>query len=185
MHIALDQKRFRAASLFTVAVLLGACPGSYHPTGGRDGGSSKDLQIFWPEASKPTESGTNANDLRAYDLTATAGDPCTFGKCGANLVCLPNLGKCVKMCTSTNSTCNVKVTSCTASQACLRFSTFTDACYPATAKYLANCTNLICEQGNLCVDNGTTDKCLRLCQYGCPSGVSCVGTTNGCSVCYQ
>lgn len=125
------------------------------------------------------------------DLTTNPGDPCTYGQCGTNLICMANT--CLKMCNQPMPGCNDKVDTCGSSGACMGASSFTDACYPATAQYGQPCdvsNALFCVGGTLCVavtSGGTTrpPKCLKLCQYTCPPGVPCGSTNNGCRVCLE
>ena len=121
--------------------------------------------------------------LHKVDLTSKVEDPCTYGKCAKNLICMANI--CKRMCTE--SGCNEKTKECNSKQACMWASTFSGACLETNAKYLQKCgQGYYCEQGTLCVMVGTAQaKCLRLCKYGCPKGVPCAKTDNGCSVCVQ
>ena len=169
----------RSRALLVLSLSTIACGGSVVPPAG-DGARRDGSTVVWPEA------GRKDSSPFLQDLTAAAGDPCTFGKCGPNLICMANV--CMKMCTQTMPGCNDKVTECdNTKEGCMYASDFTDACYPASAKENEPCDGakaIFCVGGNLCVKVGTkAPKCLRLCKYGCPSGTQCGKTNNNCSVC--
>jgi hypothetical protein len=69
-------------------------------------------------------------------------------------------------------------------------SSFTDACYPATAQAGQPCSDAFCVAGTLCVEvrSGSTTsppKCLKLAKNGnCPSWQR-ASTDNRCEVCLQ
>ncbi len=143
----------------------------------------------------PIEGGTSTFDVRPHndtrspdflhkvDLTTKVDDPCTYGKCGKNMICMANV--CKKMCDTKG--CNEKTSQCSSNKACLWASTFTGACLETNAKYLQKCgQGYFCEQGTLCVRVGTKQpKCLKLCKYGCPTGAPCAQLDNGCYACIQ
>ncbi len=167
-----------------------ACGGTiFHPPG--DDGGKRDGRIAPSEAGHLPDGPAKGDGLTRIDLTANPGDPCTYGQCGANLICMANT--CLKMCDQPMPGCNDKVATCGANGACMGASSFTDACYPATAQYGQPCdvtTALFCVGGSLCVAvtaGGVTrpPKCLKLCKYGCPTGVTCGKTNNGCDVCLE
>jgi hypothetical protein len=167
-----------------LALALVGCGGSVVPPGGGD--SRRDGNtIVWPEGGVKDRSARDTSPF-LQDLPTNAGDPCTYGKCGPNLICMANI--CMTMCIQPMSGCNDKVATCkAASEACMYASDFTDACYPATAKEGQPCDmmkGLYCLGGALCVKVGNaTPKCLRLCKYNCPTGSQCGKTNNNCSVC--
>ncbi len=167
-----------------LALALAGCGGN---VSGGDTGKRDGAPVVWPEAGNKD---TRARDSSPFlqDLTATSGDPCTFGKCGPNLICMANI--CMTMCVQPMPGCNDKVSACKGDkEACMYASDFTDACYPATAKEGQPCDvqkAIYCVGGTLCVKVGTANpKCLRLCKYGCPTGAQCGKTSNNCQVCIQ
>ena len=179
---------------FHLSLLLVACSctgGTIDP-GGLDSGRRKDTRIVWIEGGgqtidrgKTKDIGAPGDYLRKVDLTTREEDPCTYGKCGKNLICMANV--CKRMCTEPIPGCNAKTKQCKANQGCFSASSFSGACLETGAKYLQQCgAGKYCEQGTLCVKVGNAKaKCLRLCQYGCPGGVPCSKTNNGCSICVQ
>jgi hypothetical protein len=176
----------RVMTLGLLGAALCGCGGSVVPPSGDDARRDGN-PIVWPEGGTK-DRGTRDSSPFLQDLTAAAGDPCTYGKCGPNLICMANI--CMTMCIQPMPGCNDKVATCKAtSEACMYASDFTDACYPATAKEGQACdmsTATYCVGGTLCVKvDSKPPKCLRLCKYGCPSGAQCGKTSNGCSVCIQ
>jgi hypothetical protein len=164
-----------------------------------DDGGPGDVRLGWGKAeslpdgrggehARAVEDGRSVGDsLPRVDLAAHAGDPCTFGQCGLNLIC--GGGTCLTMCTQPTPACNDKVATCGPNEACLEASSFTDACYPATAQPGQPCSDAICVAGSLCVEvrQGTKTlppKCLKLYQYGC-GGAQAAVTDNGCKVCLE
>jgi hypothetical protein len=147
---------------------------------------ARDKRVTWPDG--PRRDAARDTSVRV-DLTTKAGDPCTSGKCGANLICMAN--SCLKMCTAPKAGCNHKESVCGANEACMWGSDFTDACYPASANYLQACDyskGIYCVGGTLCVKvDNNAPKCLKVCPggTGCPSGVPCGQTTTGCQICIQ
>ena len=126
---------------------------------------------------------TPSDYLQKIDLTVREQDPCTYGKCGKNLICMANV--CKKKCAATD--CNEKTSQCKANQACFWASTFTGACLDTSAKYLQKCgSGIYCEQGTLCVQVGSKQpRCLKLCKYGC-NGKPCAKLDQlNCTVCLE
>lgn len=167
-------------------LLLSAAAGCGGSVSGGDTGRRDGSPVVWREAG--LDRATRDSSPFQKDLTAAAGDPCTYGKCGPNLICMANV--CMTMCVQPMPGCNDKVAACKADkEACMYASDFTDACYPATAKEGQPCDlakAIYCVGGTLCVKVGTaTPKCLRLCKYGCPAGAQCGKTSNNCQVCIQ
>lgn len=135
--------------------------------GTKDAPSSPDNEI-WPDW------------LPAFDLTAKAGDPCTYGKCGPGLICMANT--CHSIC---STDCGDKAPECQPNEGCHWVTSFSAACLLGTAKYPETCGGgVFCIGGYLCVNiSSKGTMCLTLCKYGCPSGTTCGTTNNGCKVC--
>jgi hypothetical protein len=148
------------------------------------------VQVGHYDATADLSADTSAADLPftpdlqlKIDLTAKAGDPCTYGKCADKLICMANV--CLEMC---NGGCGEAAPECPAGIGCYWASDFTGACLPGTAKYLETCKDgVFCIAGNLCVTTvkGQPPKCLKLCNEGCPPGAPCVETNSGCKICLQ
>jgi hypothetical protein len=168
---------------------LAACGGGRIDPGQIDG-PRRDGPIVWREGGTASDAPGPQRDTGVrLDLTTKAGDPCTYGACGANLVCMGNT--CLKMCTEPISGCNLKTTPCGPDEACMYESDFTGACYPASAALGQACDmskEIYCVGGTLCVTVGSAAaRCLQLCPggTGCAPGVQCGKTTNNCQVCVQ
>lgn len=113
------------------------------------------------------------------------GELCPDALCSDEAVCLG--GVCHRKCTQALPSCNDVVRGCTAEEVCLPATSFTDACFPATARTGEPCGSeadgAICRAGNLCVQGlDGHARCLKLCRYSCPAA-QCVQTTSGCDVC--
>lgn len=143
----------------------------YFDLGVREGGP--------PQDAPPPPPG----DLGVVDAPQTPGDPCPFGTCGGQAICVAAL--CRAMCTASPGGCNEKTGDCPAGTACFPATSFTDACFPATAKTGETCGGgNDCVPGNVCVKVGSAQPvCLSLCKYGCQAGQRCVQTSNNCQVC--
>jgi hypothetical protein len=142
--------------------------------------SPTDGPVSVVDAPRPTEGGVFPEGGVAFDLTATAGDPCTYGKCGPGLICMANL--CHSIC---STDCGDKAPECQPNEGCHWVTSFAAACLPGSAKYPETCGGgVFCIGGYLCVNiSGKGTMCLTLCKYGCPSGTTCGQTNNGCNVC--
>jgi hypothetical protein len=177
----------RAATL-SALLLPAACGGSVGDPGA-DGPPRRDTLINWIKDGGKRDAPRAPDGQRLIDLTAKAGAPCTYGKCGPNLICMANI--CLKMCAQPMGQCNDKVAACAADEACMYASDFTDSCYPATAKEGQSCSwknAVYCVGGTLCVEVGSKPAvCLRLCKYGCPAGSVCQKTNppSSCEVCVK
>ncbi len=160
---------------------LAACSGGVIEDGGSTGDGPRKLDHSRVDLPKTVD-----QPHAGADLPITPGEACLYGACGPNLICMAN--QCLKMCIQPMSGCNDKVTECGTNHACMFASSFTDACYPATAQAGQPCDlskALYCVGGALCVKVGTnTPKCLKLCKYGCGSA-PCQKTSNGCEVCIE
>lgn len=162
--------------LLVALCALGACPGSMILNDARS-------ELSTPDGGGGPRDGKVNNKV---DLPTTPGVPCLSGQCGPNLICMANV--CLKMCNQPMAGCNDLVATCSPKEACMSASSFTDACYPASAALNDRCDltqAIFCVQGTLCVkvDSKPGGRCLKLCKYGCPSGTHCVTTTNHCDVC--
>ena len=118
------------------------------------------------------------------DLPVTAGVPCTYGQCGANLICMANV--CYTLCPLPTSGCNDTAGGCAANETCLTASSFNGFCAPAVGKKGDRCgdNGVYCAPGTLCVRvNGQAARCYSLCKNGC--GTQCGETDSKCSFCYQ
>jgi hypothetical protein len=165
---------------------LGAgCQGSV--VTGRDMGAP-DHRVTWTDGGPVVYDLPWNKDKAVYpdtqtDLTSKAGDPCTFGKCASNLICMANV--CHAICTGE---CGSVAKECKPTEGCHWVTSFAAACMPGTAKYLEKCGNGVwCVGGYLCVKVGSSGaKCLKLCKNSsCPAGSYCGKTSNDCMVCIQ
>jgi len=163
--------------LCLASVMLLGCSGSI--TGAGDGNAERGSVDSGPVDSTPV-----IHDLPLFDLPAHPGDPCGWGKCAGEMLCLA--GFCHAIC---STECGDHAPECGADEACHVITSFSSACLPGEAGYLESCgggSGRICLPGHLCVRwAGNPAKCLKLCKYGCPSGVPCGDTDNGCSVCVE
>jgi hypothetical protein len=113
------------------------------------------------------------------------GELCPEAACQDNAVCLG--GICHRKCAQAVPSCNDVVKGCASDEVCMPATSFTDACFAATARTGEPCgasaEGAICRAGNLCV-YGPDDRayCMKLCRYNCPEA-QCVETTSGCAVC--
>lgn len=155
----------RCATVFCVLVhvALTSCPGSVDDPG--DGGNTvgSDQGKTTPGETKP-------------------GDLCNFGECSEGQLCAANI--CHAIC---NGRCGEEAPECQEGEGCHLWTSFSSICMPGTAKHLEPCgEGITCEGKLLCVTwaNRPT-RCLTLCQYGCPAGVSCGDTDNGCRICVE
>ena len=151
-----------------------------------DQGSAGDYHIVVVDSGQRDGSAgdlTSTVDIPAgVDLTTRPGDPCVSGKCADGLICMANV--CHTIC---SGECGEKAPECTENEGCHWVTSFSAACMPGTAGYLQKCGGGVwCKGGYLCVSvSRQPARCLKLCKYGCPSGVPCGKTTNGCRVCIQ
>ncbi|MCA9667544.1 MAG: hypothetical protein KC503_18215 [Myxococcales bacterium] len=132
----------------------------------------------------PPDSGPTPPDgAPLIDAPQTPGDPCPTGTCGGNAICVAAI--CRATCTQSPDGCNDKTGACPDGEACFSATSFTDACFSATAQTGQTCgSGNNCVEGNVCVRiNNGSPRCLSLCKYGCQPGQQCVKTSNLCSVC--
>ena len=199
MHASPVSMRICARSLLVLMGLVGwnACSGDISQVY-VDGGYSVQTD---GQLAPPADSGPIATDVllpdggqdpdlgQRPDTTAPIpgpGELCPFAECTADAVCLGGL--CHKICVQ-ESTCNDKgATACAANEVCLQATSFSDACFVATAKTGQLCgvepEYALCRAGNLCVKvDARQPRCLKLCKYGCSAGEVCMSTTNDCQVC--
>jgi hypothetical protein len=158
---------------FCFCVALTGCPGSVDDPGAPDrkeGGSAVGADQGQTDSGQTTPGETKVGDL------------CNLGKCSEGQLCAANI--CRAIC---NGRCGEEVPECEEGEGCHLWTSFSSICLPGTAGHLDPCgEGTICEGKLLCVTwaNKPT-RCLKLCQYGCPAGVSCGKTDNGCEVCVE
>lgn len=152
--------------------------------------SASDAKVIHRDSIAQT-SGDMTNEVsdsqvnQLIDLPTNVGDPCVYGKCGDNLICMANT--CRNMCDLPENQCNEKTSQCGPDEWCVWASTFTGACIPAYAQYHQACNNkkgVYCVQGTLCVSiNSQAAQCYSLCKDGCQTGERCLKVSNGCEIC--
>lgn len=176
------------ACLYTLLILLapaGCKTGAVDP-GNLDSSSPRDVPITWMERGTvvydlgtPVDGIVYKDGPLSFDLTSTAGQPCTAGKCGDGLICMANV--CRAIC---STECGDTAPECAPTDGCHWVTSFSAACLPGSAKYPETCGGgVFCVGGNLCVNLGSKTMCLVLCKYGCPSGTYCGQTNSGCKIC--
>jgi hypothetical protein len=167
--------RVRVFSLLALSLLGGGCSGTLPKELLRDGGGAKDSRLIVVMDSSKRD-GVSAK----VDLPATAGTPCYFGKCGANLLCVINTCR-----TKCSTSCGDKAPECTGDDGCHTQTSFSSACMPGLAELGESCESRHCKATMMCVSvSHQTSKCYKLCKYGCPAGTSCGEGSNGCKACF-
>lgn len=121
-----------------------------------------------------------------FDLSATAGLPCTYGKCAGALICMANI--CHTMCNWEGANCNDTPPDCPTGESCIYASSFTGACIKSEAQLGESCGAKFCVPQTLCVNkpSGTGAQCYKLAKYGCSAGETVVSTKEtNCQICYK
>ena len=172
--------------ILPLLVLLGGCKGGVIDPGNLDGSGHKDMPIIWVEGGvvydlgTPVDAGSWEPGTTSVDLAVKPNDPCTYGQCGTNLICMANI--CHMIC---STECGDKAPECEPTEGCHWVTSFSAVCLPGTAQYPEACGGgTQCIGGQLCVNlSGKGTMCLKLCKYGCPGGTICGSTNNNCKVC--
>jgi hypothetical protein len=152
-----------------------------------DGSTSKKDRPLSLERSTPRELGLDQSrpSDRAKDAPGPPpGDPCSAGQCPKGLICGVDL-ICRRPCTQTD--CNERAAECAADEMCGWATSFSGACYKATARVLDPCTSQTrCAAGTVCETIGSSAaRCLKLCKDGCGPNINCVTGALGCKVCAE